>query len=108
MERFCLPSFGYSVMMGNYRQKNDTQAGRVRVLLFTTSGCHLCEQAEVLVAAAGADLQRIEIADDDGLLEEYGLRIPVLALSRDAAPHEQLGWPFDEAKLREWLESRRA
>lgn len=63
--------------------------------LFGTSGCHLCEMAEVTVQQAfqqrGAALEVIlvEIADDGKLMETYGLRIPVLKNG-----NAEIDWPF--------------
>ena len=73
-------------------------------LLYTTVGCHLCEQAEALAAPLcrehGLALRPVEIADSDALLERYGVRIPVVRLE-DAAG--ELGWPFDGEQLAHYL-----
>ncbi|MFO1352195.1 MAG: glutaredoxin family protein [Gammaproteobacteria bacterium] len=62
------------------------------LLLYVTSGCHLCEAAEVIVQQAlGRAVATVEIADDDILRERYGLRIPVL---RRADTGVELDWPF--------------
>ena len=68
--------------------------------LYTTSGCHLCEQAEKLLAQAGLAFDAVEIADDPALLERYGVRIPVLR-RRDTG--EELNWPFNAVALHELL-----
>lgn len=71
------------------------------LVLYTTLGCHLCEQAEALIlAAAGATVRQVEISDDGGLLERYAIRIPVLH-RRDTG--EELDWPFDAAAVRRLL-----
>lgn len=69
------------------------------LLLYTTSGCHLCETAEKLLheALELVQFKPIEIADDETLLEHYGMRIPVL---RRADTGEELNWPFDAAMIR--------
>ena len=81
-----------------------------QLLLYTTLGCHLCDQAEDMLPSVLAHanrlrvescmeplvLQRVEIADDSALVERYGLRIPVLQVG-GAAP--DLGWPFDQGTL---------
>lgn len=63
--------------------------------LYSTLGCHLCEQAEALlaelVAAEPLQWQVVDIADNDELLERYAIRIPVLC-SEGAS--DDLGWPF--------------
>jgi len=62
--------------------------------LYGTSACHLCEVAEEMLAMFEAEgmcsLNKVDIADDDQLLERYGLRIPVLANSAGT----ELNWPF--------------
>ncbi|MBX9564818.1 glutaredoxin family protein [Aeromonas hydrophila] len=69
--------------------------------LFHTDGCHLCEQAWVLVEQAGlaADTRRCDIMDDAQWLATYRVHIPVL---RDEAGRE-LGWPFTLTELQAWL-----
>lgn len=73
---------------------------------FTTSGCHLCEQAAEIIHRVIPDfedllVESVDIADDDNLMELYGVRIPVVKLDTSDA---DLGWPFDEAALRTFLE----
>lgn len=67
-----------------------------KLTLYTTDGCHLCEHAETIIEQALArepDLtwQKVDIADQDALMERYGIRIPVIQL--EAADYD-LGWPF--------------
>ncbi|ALS98479.1 glutaredoxin family protein [Lacimicrobium alkaliphilum] len=71
------------------------------VLLYSTEGCHLCEQAEELVLAMAPEMhiKKIDIAYDDALYEQYRYRIPVLKNAADA----ELNWPFDTATLKEFL-----
>ncbi|BFM20434.1 glutaredoxin family protein [Gilvimarinus japonicus] len=72
-----------------------------RIVLLTTSGCHLCDDACALLAELGDSVQlnKVDIAMDDALIERYGLRIPVLR----SACGSELNWPFDAAELRGWL-----
>ena len=67
--------------------------------LYTTSGCHLCQQAEALLERAGLAFRPVEIADDPALFDGYALRIPVLR-RRDTGA--ELDWPFDHAALDAW------
>jgi sulfur relay (sulfurtransferase) DsrF/TusC family protein len=65
------------------------------ITLYGTSACHLCEEAfEIIQPTALANnltITHIDIADDDALMEEFGLYIPVVT-----APNgEFLRWPFD-------------
>ncbi|QFY42531.1 glutaredoxin family protein [Candidatus Methylospira mobilis] len=75
--------------------------------LYTTAGCHLCEQAEALLQQASGEKllvwQSIEIAEQDELLERYGVRIPVLS---DSASGDELGWPFSDQELIGFLDKR--
>jgi|AntRauTorcE11897_2_1112592.scaffolds.fasta_scaffold33914_2 hypothetical protein len=76
-----------------------------QLLLYTTVGCHLCEQAEDILRAVtqarpGLTWTPVEISDEPALAEAYGLRIPVVRL---AGEDEDLGWPFDEAGLTRYL-----
>lgn len=68
-----------------------------RLLLYTTSGCHLCETAEQLMmpalTARGYQLERVEISESDELMARYGTRIPVI---RRPERQDELGWPFSE------------
>ncbi len=76
---------------------NDQNTGPLLVL-YITSGCHLCDQAEALVRRhADMVVGLVEIADDAELLERYGIRIPVL---RRWDTGRELDWPFDAAAVR--------
>jgi hypothetical protein len=48
----------------------------------TRAGCHLCDQARPLVVdqvrRGGGEVREVDIDGVDGLLRDYGLRIPVL------------------------------
>jgi hypothetical protein len=72
--------------------------------LYSTAGCHLCEQAEALLQpllrAGLLHLQVVEISHDDTLVRRYGVRIPVLAGVDGKGEWQELGWPFDEAQVR--------
>jgi len=80
-----------------------------KLRFFTTSGCHLCERAYEMTkylidndfdVAENVVLELIDIADDEKLIEQYGIRIPVLLYSS-----KELGWPFELEELRIWLTS---
>jgi len=67
------------------------------LVLYGTSACHLCEQAERLIEReVGLPVEWIEIVDDALLLERYGIRIPVLR----AESGVELDWPFYGAAVR--------
>ncbi|WP_041523471.1 glutaredoxin family protein [Gilvimarinus agarilyticus] len=71
------------------------------IILFTTAGCHLCDEASALLSeCASVRVNKVDIAIDDALIERYGVHIPVLR----AADGRELRWPFDARQLRHWLQ----
>jgi glutaredoxin len=68
----------------------------MKLLLYGTRFCHLCEQAEAVLHAAGVTAVYTDIAEDETLLERYGMRIPVVRRVDNGA---ELGWPFDASAL---------
>lgn len=76
------------------------------LVLYHTSGCHLCELAEDVLAEVQERLpalswRQVDIASDDALIDRYGWRIPVIHLDRRPLP--DLGWPFSAADVRAFL-----
>ena len=65
------------------------------LILYGTEGCHLCEQAQVLLRQLGLLWRDVDISENDGLLERYGEKIPLLR-RQDG---RELGWPFDRDRL---------
>ena len=66
-------------------------------ILFGTSGCHLCEQAEALINACDLDrVDFVDIAEQDQWQELYAIRIPVLFHPETL---KELGWPFEQADV---------
>jgi hypothetical protein len=57
-------------------------AGPPRLILYERDGCHLCEDARVLLdEMIGMDrYARVNIEADDDLVLRYGFRIPVITL----------------------------
>ncbi len=66
-----------------------------QLALYTTSHCHLCEQALALLISIKQEYPiewlAIEISEDDKLIEKYGIRIPVL---QRVDNQTELNWPF--------------
>lgn len=69
-------------------------------MLYTRAGCHLCDLArDVLTAAhheSPFDLVEIDVAGDDDLEREYGVRIPVVEIDGE----ERFEYEVDPAVLR--------
>lgn len=64
--------------------------------LFGTLGCHLCEEAEVVLqplVAQGLVVELLDIIDSADWLERYALTIPVL---RRVDTGQEISWPFNE------------
>ncbi len=78
-----------------------------QLTLYFTSGCHLCELAEdilwPLLDELDLSLKQVDIAESDELIEAYGVRIPVLLAE---GCEGDLGWPFDETQVRQFLTRR--
>ncbi|MCZ6501812.1 MAG: glutaredoxin family protein [Gammaproteobacteria bacterium] len=77
------------------------------VNFYTTVGCHLCEEALVLLQVLQEQAQdqgtwlqinEVDIALEEVLMAEYGLRIPVIASSG-----QEIGWPFSLEELSQFL-----
>ena len=78
----------------------------ISLSFYTTTGCHLCDDAEALLKVLGQHPQLanqfryhpVEISDSDQQIADYGERIPVLATA-----NSELGWPFTLEELGQWL-----
>jgi len=78
----------------------------VNLSFYTTDGCHLCEDAMLLLQQLLAEypeqyqVEIIDIVQSDDLIEEYGIRIPVLLKT---SLKEDLGWPFDYQSVLDYI-----
>lgn len=72
----------------------------VQLVLYSTSHCHLCEQAEALLISLTIQYDitwiPIEIADDNDLIEKYGIKIPVI---KRIDNHTEINWPFSREEI---------
>lgn len=76
----------------------------MNLVLYSTSGCHLCEEALALVhqlmhSGNTIEVTEVDIANDDALMDQYGVRIPVIKTPRGS----EIGWPFTRQELEEFL-----
>ncbi|HEY8037616.1 MAG TPA: glutaredoxin family protein [Methylobacter sp.] len=73
----------------------------MRLILFGTSGCHLCEQAEVIINACVSDgVEYVDIAEQEQWQERYAVRIPVLY---DSETKQELSWPFSLSEVEDFI-----
>jgi glutaredoxin len=74
--------------------------GEPRVVVYGKPGCHLCEDAERVVAQvcaeSGERWRTLDISDDEALMRVYGEQIPVIFV--DGAQHDF--WRVDAQRLR--------
>jgi len=77
--------------------------------LYSSDGCHLCEQALALTVNVIPDhqIKLVDIIDDDtstgneqSLVELYGVHIPVLERLSD---NVKLFWPFEQSQVVELI-----
>jgi hypothetical protein len=79
-----------------------------RITLIGKPGCHLCDDARVVVERVAADTgvgwQELSILDDESLREQYAELIPVVLV--DGEQHDF--YRVDETRLRAALQGRRS
>jgi glutaredoxin len=67
-----------------------------RLLLYSRPGCHLCDDARVVLQRIGEPFDEVDIDSDDELFKRYLERIPVIALDGE----ELYDFFVDEQDLR--------
>jgi hypothetical protein len=73
---------------------------KMELLLYMTSGCHLCDKATALLEDSGNHTWReVDIADNENLITRYGTRIPVVLRPNGC----EIGWPFGRDELEDFL-----
>ena len=77
-----------------------TTPGAPRITLLGKPGCHLCDDARVVVARVAEDLGvgwvEVDVRADRALYEQYAEQIPVTLV--DGRQHDY--WRVDEQRLR--------
>lgn len=66
--------------------------------LYSTWGCHLCDDARHLLEQAGANFVVVDIVDDSDAFSRYRTEIPVVCQAS-----MELKWPFDAMALQHFL-----
>lgn len=74
------------------------------LLLYGTTNCHLCEQAQEMLESLSEQhsikVTFIDIVDDDYLFEQYQLTIPVV---KNPITQGTCFWPFDRSILENFI-----
>jgi len=75
-----------------------------QLVLYYTEYCHLCDEAEALLHAAGYGkcYTKVEIENNPDLLMLYEIHIPVLKRTDN---EKELFWPFGKQELTEFTEA---
>ena len=71
------------------------------LILYSRPGCHLCDLAAAMLDRLGAKWREVNIEQDAGLGERYGLEIPVVFCG---LTKKKLSFPFGEEQLSRFLE----
>ena len=71
-----------------------------RLVLYGRPGCHLCDDARVVLERIGEPFEEVDITTDDALHTAYLERIPVVALDGE----ELFDFHVNETALRELLD----
>ncbi|MCK5190331.1 MAG: glutaredoxin family protein [Methylococcales bacterium] len=75
----------------------------VNIILLGTSGCHLCEDAELILAGCEhIKIENIDIAEQEQWQEKYAIRIPVLY---HPETEKELGWPFSQEQAQVFIDA---
>jgi hypothetical protein len=74
------------------------------LILYYQPECHLCDEAEAILCAAGLgdSYLKVDIESDLELLKRYGIHVPVL---KREDKRSELFWPFDQQGLADFLVS---
>jgi len=73
----------------------------MKLILLGTSGCHLCEEAELILSVCkNVDIELVDIAEQEQWQEKYAIRIPVLYY---AETEKELGWPFALSDVNDFI-----
>ncbi len=72
------------------------------LILLGTLGCHLCEEAALILAGfEQINIENIDIAEQEQWQEKYAIRIPVLY---HAETKKELGWPFSADQVQAFID----
>jgi len=99
---FAIVKFLFLVSLKETLINQNKKNMSINLILYHTEGCHLCEQAEVMLgqisSAKSVTYAEIDIISDRGLLEQYADEIPVV---ENAETGQIIKWPFSILDLME-------
>jgi hypothetical protein len=77
----------------------------MKLILFGTAACHLCEMAQELLIPLlknypHIQLEQVDIAQQSQWQERYAIRIPVLLQPES---QQELGWPFEKTAVLKFI-----
>lgn len=73
----------------------------ITLILLGTLGCHLCEEAELILAGCEQiSIESIDIAEQEQWQEKYAIKIPVLY---HPETQKELGWPFTLVQIQTFI-----
>lgn len=67
--------------------------------LYYTDGCHLCDDAMVLLEQLNLSYKKVDIIEKQALVELYAILIPVVENEEKAT----LNWPFSLLQLQAFI-----
>lgn len=71
--------------------------------LYSSEGCHLCEQAyDLCLPVLAEQMLVVDIVDEENLVEQYGVHIPVL---KNLSNGQELFWPFNSKQIQTFINS---
>jgi glutaredoxin len=70
-----------------------------KVILYTRDGCHLCDEAAVLLARHGLSFEQIDVDQDPAIRRRYDQCVPVVVIDG----RERFRGRVDERLLRRLL-----
>jgi glutaredoxin len=71
-------------------------------VLYSRQGCHLCDQAAMVLARHGVSFEKIDIGTDPDLVARYGECVPVVVIDG----RERFRGRVDELLLKRLLAAR--
>jgi len=71
--------------------------------LYGTTPCHLCEEAGALLQNLKLHWSEVDIAENGDLMQQYGLKIPVLYRADNQT---ELRWPFSSGDILVFIQTK--